>query len=176
MQTAYSTTARTLHWITALLVVGLIIVGILLDKLPEGPVQDIAYDGHRSTGLLVMLLTLWRLADRTANPPGPYVPPLPAFQRIGAGIVHFALYAMLIANPLIGLVASWIYGAPVNVFWLFSVPSPFAKNGPLAEKIFGVHALLGWALAAVLVLHIAAAIYHHFVLKDRVVQRMTGSA
>ena len=173
---SYSRTSRILHWLTALLVVGLIIVGISLDKMPDGALKDAAFDGHRATGIVVMLLTLWRLADRTAHPPGPYRPPLPALQRLAAGIVHFSIYALLIVNPLVGLVGSWIYGAPLNVFWLFSVPSPFATNVKLAENILGCHSLLGWALAALLAIHIGAALFHHFILKDNVVRRMTGSA
>lgn len=174
--TAYSALQRWFHWITAVLVLGLIVVGILLDKLPEGPIQNAAFDGHRATGVLVMLLTLWRLADRARRPPTPHHPALSPFHRAASGAVHFTLYALLIVNPLVGLVGSWIYGAPLNVFWLFSIPSPFATNVPLAEKILGFHSLIGWAIAAALVLHIGGAAYHAMILKDGVLQRMTGPA
>ena len=174
--TAYSPTSRWLHWISAALVLALIIVGILLDKLPEGPIQNAAFDGHRATGVLVMLMTLWRLVDRARHPPTPHVPRLTAFHYAASKLVHFTLYALLIANPLVGLVGSWIYGAPLNVFWLFAVPSPFATSVPLAEKILGFHALMGWAIAAALVLHIGGAAYHAMILKDGVLQRMTGSS
>ncbi len=173
---AYTRQARILHWITAILVLGLIPVGISLDKLPDGSLKDTMFDLHRATGVVVMLLTLWRLLHRVNNPPRPHGADLPAIQRIVSKIVHFALYAMLILSPIIGWVGASVYGASLNFFWLFEIPSPFTANVPLAEKILGLHSVLGISMAAALLLHIGAALYHHYIRKDQVFRRMTGRA
>ncbi len=176
LQPAYSRSARLLHWLTALLVLSVIPMGIALDKLPPGPVQDNLYDLHRSFGVVIIALTIWRLLDRVKRPPRPLGAEIPALQRFAAGAVHVALYAMLIINPLLGWVGASIYGASLNFFWLVTIPPPFAKNEALAEKLLAAHSILGFAMAAALCLHIGAALFHYFILKDRVLQRITGSA
>lgn len=173
---AYSTTARILHWTTAILVLGLIPVGIALDSVPDGALKDAMFDGHRSVGVLVMVLTLIRLANRFSNPPAPLPADVPAAQRLIAALTHGTLYTLLIASPIVGWLGSSYFGAPLNLFWLVTIPSPFATDQHLAEKILDVHGWLGWITAGVLTLHIAGALYHGIVVKDGVLQRMTGSA
>jgi cytochrome b561 len=79
-------------------------------------------------------------------------------------------------HPILGWLGASIYGATLNFFWIISIPPLFAKNVPLAESLLAVHSVLGLVMAAALCLHIGAAFLHYFILKDRVLQRMTGAA
>ncbi len=173
---AYSYQARVLHWLTVLLVLPLIPAGILLTVLPDGSTKDTLFDIHRSVGVLVMLITIWRLIDRFQRPPRPLGEDVPKIQRLAAGAVHFIIYALLILNPIVGWLGASIYGADLNFFWLVTIPSPFTANITLATKILALHSTMGFALAGALCVHIGAALFHHFIVKDNVFRRMTGRA
>jgi len=168
----YSPTARALHWITAVLVIVLIIVGLLLDDLPAGRVQTTAYDLHRSTGLLVFVVVLVRLLYRWSHSPPPLPADVPRAQGIAANAVHHLLYTLLLIQPLVGWWGTSAYGAEIKVYWLFTLPPLVAKDQAWGEKILGWHAVIGITLACVIALHVAAALYHHFVRRDGVLRRM----
>jgi cytochrome b561 len=90
---AYTRSARTLHWLTAALILAIIPMGIALDKVAPGPLQNILYDLHRSCGVVVIGLTLWRLISRIQNPPRPLGDEINKLQKLAASLVHFILYA-----------------------------------------------------------------------------------
>jgi cytochrome b561 len=169
----YTALARTLHWLTAALVIPMTAAGFVLLQLPPGPVQDTAFVLHRSTGVLVFVLTALRLAWRLGHP----APPLPADlsgpQRLAAVTTHAALYALLLAMPVIGWWATSAYGAPISVYGLFELPPLVAQDRALAERVFALHGVLGLALTALVATHVGAALYHHFVRRDDVLRRMT---
>ena len=97
---------------------------------------------------------------------------IPAMQRLAAAGTHGALYALLLAQPVIGWIATSAYPAPIPVFGLFELPPLWGANRPLSDKLFSLHAAFGIAIAIVVALHVAAACHHHFVRKDRVLLRM----
>ena len=169
---AYTPTARVLHWITALLVIGLITVGILMGNMASGPLQDRLYNLHRSTGALVMVLSIIRLWYRWTHPPLSLPAHMPASQRLAAESVHWMLYTLLIVQPLIGWAATSAYRAPIIVYGLFELPPILPVNQPLSEQLFFIHRGLGFVMAALVLGHAGAALYHHFVQRDRVLMRM----
>ena len=81
---------------------------------------------------------------------------------------------MLIVQAFVGWIATSAYRAPIKVFWLFELPPIWPVDQPFSEKMFGVHRLLGIALALLICVHIGAALFHHFVRKDDVLMRMVG--
>jgi cytochrome b561 len=168
----YSGFARFLHWTIAACVLTIIPIGILMNRIPGGVVQNVFYTVHRSLGVLVLVLMLVRLLYRMFNGVPAPEPTLTAFQRVVSHLVHLALYALIIAQGLIGWVATSAYGAAISFFGLFTVPALVAKDPDLSKPLFTVHEVLGFTIAALLVMHIGAALYHHFVRHDGVLGRM----
>jgi cytochrome b561 len=172
----YTPTARLLHWLTAVLVVTMIVVGIVMANMGDGPTKDFLYNLHRSVGVLVLLIVLVRLVYRITHP----VPPLPAdmpdILKLAARANHWAFYVLLIIQPLVGYVATSAYRAPIRFFWLFELPPIWPENRALSEQLFVVHGIIGVTLAVLICIHVAGALYHHFIRRDHVLQRMLGSA
>lgn len=171
----YTLPAKVFHWSVAILVLGMIPVGIALDSLPKGNVQDTFYAIHKSTGFLVLLLMIGRLVWRFMNPPPPSEPTLPRWQVGASHAVHWTLYAILLVMPFLGWAGSNAFGAPVTVYGLFTLPDLVSKDEPLSKTLLGIHGTLGLIAAALILVHIGAALHHRFVKKDAVVARMTSA-
>jgi len=168
----YTLTARVLHWVTAVIVIGMIPAGIYMINAQPGPAQDLLFHLHRSFGVLLLPIMIIRLVYRLAHPPPPLPDVVPAIQRSVAHIVHWVLYALLIVQPIVGWVATSAYPAPLPFFGLLEMPSIWSKNTALAEKLFMVHRIIGITIAVLAAGHAAAALQHHFIRKDRVLMRM----
>ena len=168
----YSGFAKLLHWIIAACVLFIIPAGITMDNLPDGDLKNALYTLHRSTGVLVLVLMVIRLAYRLINGVPAPEPTLTSWQRIVSHVVHLSLYALLIAQPIIGWVATSAYGAQISVFGLFTLPAIVGKDEALSKPLFVVHELIGFVVAGLLIMHIGAALYHYFIQRDGVLQRM----
>jgi cytochrome b561 len=169
---AYTTTARVLHWITAVLILSMIPLGVVTANDWGGSAQDSLYDLHRSIGAAVIPLVILRLVYRWIHPPLPLPDDIPAIQRFAAHATHWGLYALLIVQPFTGWIATSAYRAPVTVFGWFDLPPIWPKNRVFSDQLFFVHGLIGAAIAGLAAAHIGAALYHHFVRKDRILMRM----
>jgi cytochrome b561 len=170
----YSATARVLHWLIAALVLTMIPIGIIMANFSLGPTGDVLYDIHRSTGAVLMPIVLVRLIYRLSNPPPPLPADIPAIQQLAAHTTHWALYALLVLQPVVGWVATSAYGAQIRVFWLFVLPPIWPVDQAFSERMFAVHRVLGIAMALLLCAHIGAALFHHFIRRDEVLMRMVG--
>ena len=169
---AYSATARALHWTTAGLVLTMIPLGIVIANDLGGPIQQWLYNLHRSIGALLIPIVLARLLYRLTHPPLPLEPEVPLIQQRAAHAVHWALYVLLVVQPFVGWIATSAYRAPMPMFGLFDLPPIWPEDRPVSERLFVVHRVLGIVIGAIASVHIAAAFYHHFVRKDRVLMRM----
>ena len=169
---AYNVTARVLHWLVAALVLPMIALGIIIANEWGGPVQQPLYDLHKSIGALLLPIIVVRLVYRLAHPPLPLPADIPALQQFAAHATHWTLYGLLIVQPVVGLIATSAYPAPLPMFGLFELPHVWPENRPLSERLFALHRWLGIAIAAVAAIHIGAALQHHFVRRDRVLMRM----
>lgn len=162
---------QSLHWLTALLVLGLLIVGLLMDDLPTSPTKIKVYALHKSIGLtvlgLLVLRMLWRLYDRRPTPP-----PMPAWQHWAARLTHVGLYACLLVMALSG----WVYNSASNFalrwFGLFSVPALSGPDKHLKELAHEVHETTWIILLLLIALHVGAALKHHLVDKDHTLRAM----
>jgi cytochrome b561 len=168
----YSGVAKLLHWVIAVCVLFIIPAGILMGKLPDGNAKNLIYTLHRSFGVVILALMLIRLAYRLVNGAPAPEPTLTAMQRMVSHVVHLALYALLIAQSLIGWVATSAYGAAISVFGLFTLPALVGKDEALAKPLFEVHELIGFAVAGLVLMHVGAALFHYFIKRDGVLQRM----
>ena len=168
----YTLTARILHWITAALVLGMIPIGVAMANFNFGAWQDLLYHFHRSAGAVLLPLVLGRLLWRLKHPAPPLPSDIPAIQQMAAHATHWALYGLLIAQSLVGWIATSAYRAQILVFWLFELPPIWPEDRAFSLTMYALHNALGIGIALLLCAHIGAALFHHFVRKDGVLMRM----
>jgi cytochrome b561 len=167
----YSKGAIILHWLMAVMIIGNLAGGFLHDFVPTEGGQRAAVMGlHKSFGLTIIALTLLRLGWRVANPVPAFPHYFTAGERLLARAAHWGFYALMLALPLSGWVAADRNDRPLAFFGL-----PVPKFG--VEKAVGraaneVHELLGWAMLALLALHIAGIIKHLVLDRDNLMPRM----
>ena len=169
---AYSMTARVLHWVTALVIALMIPLGVIIGNDWGGPLQNSLHGLHESLGALLIPVVLARLGHRLTNPPLPLPQDIPVLQRFAAHVTHLGLYALLVAQPMVGWIAMSASGEPLTVLGLFALPPIGPENPVFSEQLFLLHSLIGFSIAGLIAAHIGAALYHHVVRKDRVLMRM----
>lgn len=169
----YGVPARLLHWTVALFIFGLFFMGLWMGELPRGDFKGEMYGLHKSLGVLVLVLIAARLMWRAGNPKPQPLSTTTAGQRELALWAHRLLYILMIAVPVIGVLLSQTGGRPVSLFGLFDLPTVVGKDEPVHEVLEGLHAILAFLLMGLVVLHAGAAAWHHLVLKDDVLRRMT---
>lgn len=166
----YDVGAIVLHWTVAALVLVNLFIGIFHESLLEGvPVMPL----HKSIGITVLGLSILRLAWRLAHRPPPLPQGMAPWERAFAKGVHWAFYVLLIAVPLSG----WIMSSnparprPFDWFGVFELPL-LPVSGSAAAAAHESHEILGLLTAALVVMHVAAALRHHFLRRDNAVVRM----
>lgn len=166
----YGTVAMGLHWIMLLLVLVSWVSGQFGDDLPRGAARAAGLFVHISTGLAIVAFVILRLLWRFFDPP----PPVPhgALGEWSARLVHYALYVLLVAIPAIGIAVQFARGNALPVFGLFEIASPWVRDRAFAHNVKEVHEVLANAMLILIGLHAAAALVHHFVLRDRILARM----
>lgn len=161
-----------LHWLTLLLVLALVLVGFLMQELPNSPTKIQVYALHKSFGLTVLALTVLRLLWRLfAGAPAP-VPGTPRWQAGVASATHGALYAILLAMPLSGWLYNSASGFPLRWFNLFALPKLSGYDAEVKAFALAAHEWLFIALAAIVAVHAAAALKHHYFDRDATLSRM----
>lgn len=173
---SYRAPARWLHWGMALLVLAMLPVGFIMtqDGLPRS-LQNNLFIFHKNVGVLLLVLVGVRLLYRWRNPPPPEPAHLPAWQARIARLSHGALYALLVIMPLAGYTRVKAGGFPIETLDAWGVPSLVPKSEALATAAKAVHFYGSWAIAALVALHIAAALHHALIRKDSVFSRMWPS-
>lgn len=170
--TQYGAIAQLFHWT----IVGLIVTQFLLANkaggLPIGSAKIAVLATHKSVGMTIFALAIARLLWRWANPVPPMPLATPQWQRIAAHVSHWALYGLLLIIPLFGWLMSSARNFPVSWFGLFTFPDLIAPDRPRYEFFHEAHELLATTLFFVALLHIAAALKHHFIDRDNVLRRM----
>src|SRR5947207_1340519 len=173
MAERYDKLAITLHWVVAALVLCQISLGWWMLDLPKSPPGLRAgwFNVHKSIGLTIGLLVLFRLAWRIGHPPPPLPESMPRWQARAARASHFLLYAALIAQPLVGYLGSSFTPYPIKYFGL--VLPYWGWDAPaLKELCSAVHFGLACLISVLVAIHIAAALKHLLVNRDGVFQRM----
>ena len=165
--------SKTLHWLIALLILALGIVGLLMGELPKTPKYFWVYTAHKSIGIsvlaLVALRLLWRLHAGAPKP----VPGTPSWQERVASATHWLLYVLMFAIPLAG----WLYDSasglrPFKLFGLFEMPKLVAPSEQAAQLSHALHEWGFWALILLVLAHAGAALYHHVHQRDATLARM----
>jgi cytochrome b561 len=164
--------AQFLHWLIVALIITQVILANIAEDLPIGVRKLAMYARHKSVGITILVLALIRLLWRWANPTPSLPTTLKPYERTLAGITHFGLYLLLFAMPLTGWMMTSARGFPVSWFGFFQLPDFVPKNKTLYEFMKETHDTLALALGAIVTLHVAAALKHHFIMKDDVLRRM----
>lgn len=169
--TRYTRTAILLHWLLGLALLGSFCVGLYMSDLPLSPQRLKLFNWHKWAGITILALSLLRLAWRLTHRP-PADLPMPAWQVSVAHWTHRGLYLLFFAVPLAGWAYSSAAGFPIVLFGVLPLPDFVPVDKPLAEALKEVHEALAWALAVLVLLHVAGALKHQFVDKDGLLERM----
>jgi cytochrome b561 len=166
----YNGVQITLHWLIALLIFGLYVVGLSVDQF-EKPLRPLVINLHAIFGLSLLILVVARIAWRTTHPAPAYPEIMGPLFRKAAAAGHGLLYLLTLLVPILGLRAFLFRGRPFD-FGLFQIPSPFEGDHDLAEQAADLHGLFAHLLIALVAGHVIAALYHQFVLRDNLLARM----
>ena len=176
LRTHYGPLAQALHWITAIVVLVAFIYG------PGGSEQrvysaarDFDRQLHETLGLTVTALVLARLAWRAVASP-PLTPSVPRWMEVTAKLVQRSLYVLMLMLPATAIAGAWLEGHPLTLLGAIDIGSPIAEFHRVGAAIAWLHTWLGDAIMWLAGAHAAAALYHHFVLKDGVLASMLPRA
>jgi cytochrome b561 len=167
----YGTTAKVLHWLVVALLLVQYLIGWLMPNIHRGMKPGDAMTYHISVGIVILLLIVARLAWRITHPVAPESS-LPPWQRLSSEAVHWLLYLLVLATTISGWLFASFRGWTISFF--FFTPLPMLSTGnPAAIRVINHwHQKFEWALLILIGLHVAAALVHIFVYRNRVVQRM----
>ncbi len=168
----YTRTAVALHWLVALLIFVAFPLGVYMHELPVSPERLRLYSYHKWIGVTIFLLVAVRLTWRAAHTPPALPAGIAAWQRRASAIVHGLLYGLMLAIPLSGWLMSSAKGFQTVWFGVVPLPDLLEKNRELGELLAGVHQALNFTLLVLVILHVAAALQHHFIERQPFLQRM----
>lgn len=171
----YGAVAIMLHWLMAIVLIVLVVIGIYMANLP-----DVGFDTkkiglilfHKELGILALGLAALRLAWRVGNALPRLVEHLPDWQKVIARVVHLCFYALMFALPITGWLMSSAAGIPVSLFGLFELPDLVSYNDYWFRSLIGIHKWLGYALIPLILVHAGAALRHHLLFKDETLKKM----
>jgi cytochrome b561 len=168
----YSTPAIALHWLIALLIFVAFPLGVYMHELPLSPDKLKLYSYHKWIGITVLLLAAIRVSWRMTHTPPPLPPGMAAWQRHASTAVHGLLYLLMIAIPVSGWLMSSAKGFQTVWFGVLPLPDLVDKNRELGDLLAGVHKALNFTLLGLVILHVGAALQHHFIERQPFLQRM----
>jgi superoxide oxidase len=162
----------TLHWSSLLLVLALLGSGLLYGLVEERPWATTLLWVHRSFGVTIWALTVFRLAWRWTGARFPAFPAsMTALHRLATRVGEYGLYALLLLQPATGLAQTVLRGRAFELL-VWSIPPVVPVHLGYALLFQGFHELGAWCLVALVSLHAAAALFHHFVRRDDVLEAM----
>ena len=168
--TSYDGVAITLHWLTAILVIANFVLAQIWDWYSD-ETKGWMEDAHMSFGVLLAAVVAARLVWRFI--PGHQVSSIEAgWMRIASKGTHYMLYLLLIAEAALGFAFRWGAGRPMAFFATGIPPMIGEMSRPFRRELRELHEWIGWAIIILALIHALAALYHHYVLKDRLLSRM----
>ncbi|RQO50419.1 cytochrome b [Variovorax sp. KBW07] len=173
----YGNVAIVLHWLLAAMIVGSLGVGLYMTGLPFSPLRLKLYSWHKWAGVAILLLSalrlLWRLGHRPPALPARIMAAMPRWQVAGRRVSHSSMYLLFFAVPLFGWAYSSSLGVPVVWFGVLPLPDFVPVDKDFAEAVLKpLHKGSAYLLAAVTLLHVAAALKHHWIDRDGLLKRM----
>lgn len=170
---AYAKPAIAMHWIVALLIFAAFGLGLYMTDIPGfTPTKLKLFLYHKWIGITVLIFAVLRVLWRLTHPAPAPVPGMPKWQHAAAEAAHVGLYLLILAVPLSGYLLSVAAGVKVVYLGLWELPMPFDKSDALKDVFSMAHEWLNWTMAAIVVVHILAALKHHVVDRDGTLRRM----
>jgi cytochrome b561 len=171
--TRYSPTNQVLHWVTALCMFAILpLAWVMISAKGGSALQHSTYNWHKTLGLVVLLLTVFRMVWRFFDPPPPYPEKVAAWDRALAHLVYWIFFGLMIWMPVTGFIDSAFDGYPIKLFDLIQTPELFPKN-PKMERIFStLHWLGEWPIYGLIVLHLSAVVFHLVWSRSGILGRM----
>ena len=174
--TRYHPLARALHWVLALAIVGNFILGVYMSDLPFSPARLQYYSWHKWAGVMVLAFSAVRLVVRLVFPPPPLPlkieAAMPAWQKLAHHATHAGLYLAFFAVPLTGWAFSSAAGFPIVLFGKLPLPDLVPVSESLADVLKETHEIAAFAMAALVLLHVAGAVKHQVIDRDGLMSRM----
>jgi len=176
----YDNVAKTLHWLIAFAIIVMLIIGFTMTLLPkDNPYKFGLFQWHKSIGLTILLLSLFRLGWRLAHP-APLLPDhMPAWEKFAARATHFMFYVLIIGMPLTGwiIVSTSPLNIPTMLYGVIHWPNLPVPTTPDHKKEIShvftwAHIVSAYIMVALLALHVAAAQKHHWIDRDDILTRM----
>lgn len=164
--------SQALHWLIAVLIVVIAIIGLTMGDVPNSPRKVSVYALHKSLGLTVLALAAVRLAWRLHAGAPRDLPGTPAWQQRVASATHAALYGLMFAMPLSGWLLNSAAGYPLQWFKLFNLPALAAQDDALRELAEELHEAGFWLLLVLVLAHVGGALFHHLFRRDDTLRRM----
>ena len=163
---------RFLHWLTLFLIATIFVLAFSIDFASSNAEATALTQLHRSFGLTVWVVTVGRLAWRQFSRFPNWPSDMPRAMRFAAHGSEYALYILLLIQPILGLLYTNAHGDHVNLFFLGQLPALIGKNRPLAKQLLELHEAVGLLLLGLIALHALAALYHHFWRRDDTLMAM----
>ena len=167
---------RLMHWLTAGLVLCVFALAFTIDLATSRAAHTAILQLHRSVGLTIWLLTLFRLGWRHFAQYPDWPSDMSRTMRVAAATSEYALYALLLAQPILGVLQTNAHGDHVNWFLIGQLPALIEKNRPLAQQLLSAHKAVGFSLLGLIALHVSAALFHHFWRRDDTLTAMLPAA
>jgi cytochrome b561 len=167
----YGTTAKVFHWLVVALLLVQYLIGWLMPDLHRDMKPGAGMTFHISFGITILVLIVLRFAWRLAHPVA-QESSLAPWQRLSAEAVHWILYVLVLATTVSGWLFASYRGWGVSLFYLFPLPMLASDNAAAGKAIDGLHQAAEWALLVFIVVHVASALAHVFIYRDRIMQRM----
>jgi cytochrome b561 len=169
----YTKTAMFFHWVMALLVIATFILGVNIINMPGITPEKLQYySWHKWAGITIFGLACLRLLWRLGHPPPEYPANMPNWEKLAASGAHIFLYVLIFCIPISGYLYSLAAGVPVVYLGIFPMPVIIDPNTELKPFFRLVHVVLNILLEATVILHVLAALKHHFIDRDEIMKRM----
>lgn len=170
-QQHYGTTAKVLHWLVVALLIVQYPLGKFMPHIHRGMTPGDAMTFHISFGITILALMVLRLFWRITHPVAP-ASSLPAWQQLLSEAIHWLLYALVVATTMTGWIFASEHGWSISLFFAVPLPMLPTEGSLLANYLGKWHGTMEWALLLVIGAHMAAAMAHTFIFRDRIMQRM----
>ena len=167
----YGTVAKIFHWLIVALLLVQYPLGWLMPDIHRGMTPGAGMTFHASIGLTILTLIVLRFLWRLAHPVAPESS-LPPWQRLTSELVHWLLYVLVLATTITGWLFASFRGWSMSLFYLMPFPMLASDNAAAGKAIDGLHQVMEWTLLVVIGIHVAAALAHLFIYRDRIMQRM----
>lgn len=174
--TRYHPLSVALHWLLGAALVAMFALGLYMEGLSFSPQKLKLYNWHKWAGMVIFTLSfarlMWRLTHRPPALPAAIQQAMPAWQRWAHHATHGGLYVLFFAVPLLGWAYSSAAGFPIVVFGVLPLPDFVPVSEGLADALKPLHKYAAFAMAGLVLLHVAGALKHQFIDRDGLLRRM----